>query len=284
MTSRQFLGIMRFMFKGHLEKMGAILTDPVQYRLNLGSDSIELNSLLGKEIVLEFKNLINCLNCKKSIKKTYAGGYCFPCSQILAKCDLCILKPQLCHYHKGTCREPKWGESHCMIPHYVYLSNTSGLKVGITRANQAPTRWIDQGAIAGLPILKVATRFQSGIAEEVISEYLNDKTDWRKMLRGDIPFLDLSQERDSLFEQMGADLDEIENRFEKGQIEILEGGDQVNINYPVLEYPKALKSLKLDTHSKISGTLLGIKGQYLLLNCGVINIRSHSGYFVEFEF
>jgi hypothetical protein len=171
-----------------------------------------------------------------------------------------------------------------MIPHYVYLSNTSGLKVGITRSNQIPTRWIDQGAIAGLPVLKVANRFQSGVIEEIISEYLNDKTDWRKMLKGDAPFLDLSQERDSLFEQMGADLDDIENRFEKGQIEILEGGVQVNINYPVLEFPKTLKSLKLDTYPKISGNLLGIKGQYLLLNCGVINIRSHSGYFVEFKF
>jgi hypothetical protein len=104
------------------------------------------------------------------------------------------------------------------------------------------------------------------------------------MLKGDIPLLDLSQERDSLFDQMGADLDELENRFEKGQIEILEGEEQVNINYPVLEYPKTLKSLKLDTNPRISGTFLGIKGQYLLLNCGVINIRSHSGYFVNFEF
>jgi len=171
-----------------------------------------------------------------------------------------------------------------MIPHYVYLSNTSGLKVGITRFNQIPTRWIDQGAVAGLPILKVATRFQSGVLEEMISGYLNDKTDWRKMLKGDIPQLDLSAERDSLFEQMGADFDEMESRFEKGQIEILEDGVQVNISYPVLEYPKTLKSLKLESSPKISGTLLGIKGQYLLLNCGVINIRSHSGYFVDLEF
>jgi hypothetical protein len=32
-----------------------------------------------------------------------------------------------------------------MIEHFVYLANTSGLKVGITRGTQVPTRWIDQG-------------------------------------------------------------------------------------------------------------------------------------------
>lgn len=271
------------MFKGHLNKMETSLHFPVKYTLNLGTDSIDLNALLGKELVLEFKNLINCLNCGKGIKKTYAGGYCFPCSQTLARCDLCVLKPQLCHYHKGTCREPRWGESHCMIPHYVYLSNTSGLKVGITRVNQVPTRWIDQGAIAGLPILKVATRFQSGVIEEMISEKIDDKTDWRKMLKGDIPPLDLTKERDYLFEQLGSQIDEIEGQFDKGQIEVLEREEQTNISYPVLEYPKKLKSLKLDTSPKISSKLLGIKGQYLLLDCGVINIRSHSGYFVNLE-
>ena len=60
----------------------------------------------------------------------------------LARCDLCILRPELCHYHKGTCREPSWGENNCLSPHIVYLANTSGVKVGITRETQIPTRWM----------------------------------------------------------------------------------------------------------------------------------------------
>ncbi len=59
---------------------------------------------------------------------------------------MCIMKPETCHYEQGTCREPQWGEENCMVDHFVYLSNTSSLKVGITRHTQIPTRWIDQGA------------------------------------------------------------------------------------------------------------------------------------------
>ncbi len=270
------------MFEGHLSKMSSQLGEKVKYTLNLGLNSIELNSLLGKTLTLEFKNQINCINCGKKTKKSYAGGHCFVCSQILANCDLCVLKPQLCHYHEGTCREPRWGESHCMTSHYVYLANTSGLKVGITRTGQVPTRWTDQGAISGLPIIRVATRFHSGIIEEMFSEYISDKTDWRKMLKGEIAPLDLAMERDTLFEQMGTFLDDLEDRFGEGEIEILEEEVQLNISYPVLEYPQKLKSLKLDTNPKISGVFLGIKGQYLLLDCGVINIRNHTGYLVSF--
>ena len=80
-----------------------------------------------------------------------------------------MMKPETCHFAKGTCREPQWGEQHCMVPHYVYLANTSGVKVGITRHTQLPTRWIDQGATQALPIFKVNTRYQSGLVENCIS-------------------------------------------------------------------------------------------------------------------
>jgi hypothetical protein len=68
---------------------------------------------------------------------------------------MCILKPEQCHYEAGTCREPEWGLAQCFKPHYVYLANSSGIKVGITRESQIPIRWIDQGAVQALPIMKV---------------------------------------------------------------------------------------------------------------------------------
>jgi hypothetical protein len=70
---------------------------------------------------------------------------------------MCIMKPETCHYHLGTCREPDWAQSHCFRPHIVYLANSSGVKVGITRKTQIPTRWLDQGASQALPIFEVAT-------------------------------------------------------------------------------------------------------------------------------
>ena len=45
-----------------------------------------------------------------------------------------------------------------------------------------------------------------------------------------------------------------------------------------------IKSLKLDTHLNISGELKGIKGQYLILDKGVFNVRAHEGYIVDFSF
>ena len=47
---------------------------------------------------------------------------------------------------KDKCRDPKWGEENCMIDHTVYLANSSGIKIGITRKYQQIHRWMDQGS------------------------------------------------------------------------------------------------------------------------------------------
>ena len=72
---------------------------------------------------------IHCVECGRATKKSFNQGHCFPCFRSLASCDRCITSPELCHYDAGTCREPEWGEAHCMQPHVVYLANSSGLKV-----------------------------------------------------------------------------------------------------------------------------------------------------------
>ena len=55
--------------------------------------------------------------------------------------------------------------------------------------------------------------------------------------------------------------------------------DTVNtINYPVEKYPTKIKSLKLEKNNLISGKLSGIKGQYLIFDGEVFNVRSHEGY------
>lgn len=272
----------------NLDKMETSLIEGVAhyqigpYPYNDG-EMLSLNALLGQEIRLLFQKEINCTNCQNTIKKAYAGGYCYPCSIKLAECDMCILKPELCHYKRGTCREPSWGETNCMISHYVYLANSSGLKVGITRHSQIPTRWIDQGAVAGLPILKVSSRYQSGVFEKLFATEVNDKTDWRKMLKGNIEEIDLLEKRDELFDLFGETLDSMEGDFESNQIEILENSQVTTIKYPVLEYPEKVTSLSFDKQEIVAGKLLGIKGQYLILNTGVINIRSHTGYKIQIE-
>ena len=137
---------------GSLEKMTTQLAEPVQYRLPVGDAELELNPLLGQRLELRYSGRIFCVNCQKKTAKSFNQGYCYPCFIKLAQCDMCIMKPETCHYAAGTCREPSWGEEFCFQPHIVYLANSSGIKVGITRQTQIPTRWIDQGAVQALPV------------------------------------------------------------------------------------------------------------------------------------
>ncbi|MEO1203633.1 MAG: DUF2797 domain-containing protein, partial [Pseudomonadota bacterium] len=52
-------------------------------------------------------------------------------------------------------------------------------------------------------------------------------------------------------------------------------------DYPVEAYPQKIRSLNFDKHPVIESTLNGIKGQYLLLADGVLNMRRHGGYRIE---
>jgi hypothetical protein len=260
------------LYTGNIRKLNHRLTSPVTYCLPVGEIEVPLNAYLGQTLTLKFIGEIQCVHCKRNIKKSYSQGYCFPCSQTLARCDFCIVKPETCHFHLGTCREPEWGIKHCFIPHIVYLANTSGLKVGITRETQIPTRWIDQGAVQALPIFRVQNRYQSGLVEIAIKKLVADKTDWRKMLRGEGEILDLFRERNLV----------LKNNFDIN-VEILEKQDITTIQYPVLAYPNKIISLNVEKTPEISGTLLGIKGQYLLFEHGVINIRNLTGYVVSLK-
>jgi hypothetical protein len=260
---------------GILSKMTALADLPVRYALMLGGEVVNLSALVGKNLNLQFTGKINCLNCGKNTKKSYSQGFCFPCTIKLAECDLCILKPETCHYDKGTCREPSWGEEHCLKPHVVYLANSSGLKVGITRKTQVPFRWIDQGATQALPILEVKNRLASGQVEMLFKKHIADKTDWRKMLKGEPIRLELQKVRDTLLAQVQEELEKIEH--------VVLDGPEYEFKYPVESYPEKVSSFNLDKAPKIQGRLLGIKGQYLIFDTGVFNVRSHSGYEITLE-
>jgi len=269
---------------GNLDKMKVFLQEGVaHYEMSLSDSYTPMNPMLGKKVALYYLDEINCCHCHKKTKKSYGGGYCYPCTLKLAECDMCILKPELCHFQKGTCRDTEFAKSHCFIDHVVYLSNTSGLKVGITRVDQVPTRFIDQGAVFALPIFKIKTRYHSGLIEKLLSQVLKDKTDWRKMLKNEWEEIDLYANRMEIFEEFSNDLDRLEKEYENFSVEYLENEKLIEIKYPVLQFPTKVNSLSFEKNKKIEGTLLGIKGQYLILENGVINIRNHTGYKIEME-
>jgi len=274
--------------QGQLSKMIASLSADeslATYQMALDDQRLDLNPLIGQKIQLSFLGAINCQNCNRLIKKSYSGGFCFPCAQKLAQCDLCIMKPETCHYDAGTCREPEWGEQFCMQDHIVYLANSAAVKVGITRHTQVPTRWIDQGATQALPIFRVKTRYQSGLVEVMFKAHVSDRTDWRKMLKGqhDAP-IDLAAKRDQLMAECADEIAALQQRFGGGTITPLPNETIVEINYPVQQYPDKVTSLNFDKTPNISGTLQGIKGQYLILDIGVLNIRKFSAYQINLGF
>lgn len=193
------------------------------------------------------------------------------------------MSPEKCHYDQGTCRDPSWGEQFCFQSHYVYLANSSGVKVGITRGTQIPTRWIDQGAIQALPVLRVDTRFQSGLAEQIFAAHVTDKTNWRAMLKGQVDPIDLYAERDRLMALCQTGLTELEDRFGLQAIQRLPEAEVLELNYPVLNFPAKVTSLSFDKTPVVEGVLQGIKGQYLILDTGVINLRKFTAYQVEFS-
>ncbi|MEE1886054.1 DUF2797 domain-containing protein [Pseudomonas carassii] len=265
--------------RGSLSKMAVRLDAPVvQYSFRLDDAEVPVNPLIGQAIRLEYLGAIHCTHCGKRTKTSFSQGYCYPCMTKLAQCDVCIMAPERCHYDAGTCREPSWGEQFCMTDHVVYLANSSGIKVGITRATQLPTRWLDQGASQALPIMRVATRQQSGLVEDVLRSQVPDRTNWRALLKGDAEVLDLPAIREQIFDACADGIRGLQERFGLQAIQPLPDAEVVQMRYPVEAYPKKIVSFNLDKDPVVEGTLLGIKGQYLIFDTGVINIRKYTAY------
>ena len=272
---------MKTIAQGIIRKMRTRLEQPVSYGARFGDEEVPFNPFLEKEIKLHYSGNIFCVHCSRKSSKSFNQGYCYPCFQSLAQCDSCIIHPERCHFEQGSCREPAWGEKYCMQDHIVYLANSSGLKVGITRATQAPTRWIDQGATQALAVMRVRSRLQSGVLEVMFKQHVADKTNWRDMLKGAAVELDMAAERDRLLAACQGAISELEDQFGFFAISKLSGIEPVSIEYPVAQYPEKISSFNFDKDPEVSGKLLGIKGQYLILDGGVINLRRFSGYEVE---
>ncbi len=252
----------------------------VQYTLPIGDERVAMNGLIGQTVSVTNHSTITCVGCGTKTNKSFSQGFCYPCMKRLAQCDDCIMKPELCHYAQGTCREPQWGEAHCFNTHFVYLANTGQAKVGITREihGRVSSRWIDQGASQAIVLYRVSNRLMSGLVETACKSFIADKTNWRTMLKGAPELIDLvalkSEMQNSIDEQI------VSIREQYGLLSVQDvAHEPVEIHYPVTAYPDKITSLNLDKAPDFTGVLQGIKGQYWLLDDNrVINIRKYTGY------
>lgn len=263
-------------YQGALHKMRTELNDPIDYFLTLDDHIIHMNELINKEISISYLNEIHCIRCGRKTSKSFQQGYCFPCFRTAPETDDCILRPEMCRAQEGISRDMEWSKNNCLQDHIVYLAISSGLKVGVTRLSQVPTRWMDQGASFAIKIAQVPNRNMAGLIEVNLKKHFADKTNWRNMLTNKI---DLETK---LLEQKIKSKGFVKKEYAKY---FIEDNEIVEINYPVFEYPEKVNSFSFDKEQQIKGKLLGIKGQYLIFNEGrVLNIRKHNGYKVELEY
>jgi len=259
------------LFQGVLRKMKTELADEVQYYLPLSGDILHMNQLLDKKIDLKFAGY-QCLNCGQD-KRIFRQGFCYDCFFKSPLTGDWVMKPELSTAHlEQEDRDLAFEKRVQLQPHIVYLANSSNVKVGVTRKSQIPTRWIDQGAHEALPILETPNRYLAGVAEMALKQHISDKTNWRNMLKNNIKEVDLVKVRSQLEEALPEETRDF----------ILRNRPETHIKFPVLDYPKKVKSFNFRKGRSYAGRLKGIKGQYLIFEDNtVFNVRSNSGYVAE---
>jgi len=261
------------MYQGILQnKMHTEYDNPVRYNLHIGEKEFGLNELINKHIHLSWTGKVQCI-CGKEFSKFYRQNFCYQCYWNAPQASQSIFKPELCTADLGIEeRDLEWEKKFQITPHYVYLSNSSGMKVGVTRKNNEVTRWIDQGASQAILLAETPNRRLAGLIELELKKHVSDKTNWRKMLSGDPPELELGDQKKHYLKYIPDDLKQF----------IISDDNITELKYPVLIYPKKVKSLRFQKQTIIEGKLLGIKGQYLLLEQDqVFNVRAHQGYLID---
>jgi hypothetical protein len=260
-------------YQGVLKKMKTENSTEIQYYLDMNSDFLNMNQLLDSELTIRFVTY-ECLNCHLE-KEIYRQGFCKSCFFEIPNAADWIMKPELSKAHLDIeDRDLAYEKAVQLKPHIVYLANSSNVKVGVTRKQQVPTRWIDQGAHEAIEIVEVPNRYLAGITEVALKQHVADKTNWRKMLKNDIEDVSLIEWRDKLKAFIPEEAKEY----------FIENNSETHLNFPVKKYPEKPKSLNLIKTPNYTGKLVGIKGQYLIFEDEtVFNVRSNEGLVVSIE-
>lgn len=250
-----------------LKKMRTKIGSPINYFLEMEDGECLVNDLIGQEITLAYDGT-ECLCCGAG-RKIYRQGFCYSCFYSSPAVGDWIIRPELSKAHLGIeDRDLEYEKSVQLAPHIVYLALSSDVKVGVTRKTQVPTRWIDQGANAAIEIVEVPNRYLAGITEVALKEHFADKTNWRKMLKNEIPQTDLLLQKNDVLQLLP---EEVKPYF-------VEGNEVLHFNYPVEAFPTKIKSLNLEKTPLYSGKLIGIKGQYFIFEDNtVFNVRGNEG-------
>ena len=194
------------MYKLLIDKMKTHNNNPVDYYLLINNEWLSINKLIGKNISFVWKGIVVC-SCGRKMKKFYRQNFCYDCFWNSPEASPSIFKPELCTAHLNIEeRDLEWEKKFQLQPHVVYLSISSGLKVGVTRQESVESRWIDQGAVEGIILAETPNRYLAGKIEIYLKKYLSDRTSWMKMLKGDINTVDLIAKKNEVIGFLDAEL------------------------------------------------------------------------------
>jgi hypothetical protein len=254
-----------------LKKMKTELSNEIKYY----SDNIFWNEMINSSITLTWNGEIVCSSCHKKTKKSFGEGFCYPCFISVPEAAECIIRPELCQAHLGLGRDVEWEQKNHNQAHIVYLAASDVVKVGVTRATNSITRWIDQGASSAIILAQTPNRYTAGVLEVALKSQYTDKTNWQRMLKNEKDeSINLVDEKWSLEDSLPSDLTHY----------FTDDETVIELNFPVLEYPTKVKSLSFEKSPIIHGKLKGIKGQYLIFENGeVLNIRKHTGFVIDLK-
>ena len=261
------------MIEGPLRKMRTELNEPINYYMTFPSVFVRVNNLIGKSISLTHTGF-SCMSCGID-QPIFRQGFCKSCFFEMPSAGDWVMRPELSKAHLDIeDRDLTYEKKAQLQPHIVYLAVSSGLKVGVTRKTQVPTRWIDQGAHQTIPIVEVPNRYLAGITEVALKAHYNDKTNWRQMLTNIPETMDLVSERKRALSYLP---DEV-----KDYSSIALQEKTLSIQFPLQSLPTNVTSINLVKAKQFTGTLMGVKGQYLIFSDNkVINVRGHEGVCVS---
>ena len=235
-----------------------------------------LNVAIGKDVRIFFEGQIHCVATGKRITKSYGEGYSYDAWRKAPEAVESVIRPELSRIHEGIAlRDREWEEAHHNQPHWLYIAQTSGMKVGVTRLASGVVRWLDQGAVCAAAVFQVPYRQLAGEMEVLLKSHFADKTNWRAMLA------EVEPQPAAIFQMRDRVLEILGSRYASWAIQ---DPTVCTFQYPVWAYPLKVTSVSLDKVPELQGRLMGFKRHYALFEDGrVINIRSHAGYRVTWS-
>jgi hypothetical protein len=235
--------------------MKIISYSPIDRTLVLAPDLTELD--ISENISLVLK--------KRGCGGRWEGDKYVPCGSADAPfCARCSAPPDPCVTCRGECRKP---EKTCNVEHSVYLAIFApGLvKVGVSKTHRLETRLMEQGADMGLEIARFPDGELARRRERELALTYPDRVTFESKVYG------ISQPVN------GETLQMVHRRYDAGSV----------MRFDYFREKPWMKPIVLVPHENmaVSGRVLGIKGQALVLEKGrtlyAVNLDGLIGYDIE---